>query len=56
MCHGSYLAEDHYVIRLIEIACIDNNILTVTGCCLILLPAKPARRSRARRRRVSQSG
>ncbi len=29
MVHGSYLAEDHYVIRLIEIACLDDNILAV---------------------------
>ena len=27
--HGSYLAEDHYVIRLIEIECLDDNILAV---------------------------
>ncbi len=30
MVHGSYLAEHHYVIRSIEIACIDDNILAVT--------------------------
>jgi hypothetical protein len=29
MYHGSYLVEDSYVIRLIEIDCIDDNILTV---------------------------
>lgn len=30
MYHGSYLAEKSYVIRLIEIGCIDDSILTVT--------------------------
>jgi hypothetical protein len=28
--HGSYIAEKHYVIRLVEVACIDDSILAVT--------------------------